>query len=217
MTKKLDDLLLFWAIVIVITISPFVYIYNLLGGFRLAAILIGIPSICFIILIRYKRKRCVSLQDVALKAITTGFTTKESKDINYYLMRTNNGWAQLVRKLQIIKDSIDISLTSKKRNTAESRMELLKKHWSEIKGEYLHLLDDDVKSKICSIVDEATFRYHTVFYINQANGYLDKCATLKTEKSRAKYRELAHDVILEGLGHPESDRDELRGFLATIT
>jgi hypothetical protein len=213
MGRKHSDLSLFWLILFGIVAAPFIFLYNFLGpvGSLLVLLLILVGSIYFVR--RHKIKGELSFQQLLLETITTRSSPDKAKADIFPLMRSHPQKAQLLRNFQIIRDSIDISLSSKKRDIAESRMGSVRKLWLEVEDTYSYLLSEYVEKSASTIVNEALFRYQTVFYVNQAQAFIDKISVLKTDKAKAKYREMALQVIQEGLANPESNKADLEALL----
>lgn len=141
---------------------------------------------------------------------------EEAKNVYSTLIKSDMRKADLIRKLQIIKDSIDISLSSKKRDVAESRNEKMRELSVEIEQNYKSLMDDDVFEEVSAIIKNADNEFHTALYKNIATGQLEKADKLKTEKGKQKYWNLAREVLNEGMKNPNSDKSVLEGFLNKI-
>ena len=90
---------------------------------------IGTGFITFIsvgLLIYYSfRKDKKTFDNLVLYVLHNRLHPDEAKKMNLQLARSNFSRSALIRNLQIIRDSIEIALTSKKRDTAESRMNTL--------------------------------------------------------------------------------------------
>ena len=141
---------------------------------------------------------------------------EEAKNVYSTLIKSDMRKADLIRKLQIIKDSIDISLSSKKRDVAESRYEKMRELSVEIEQNYKSLMDDNVFEEVSAIIKNADNEFHTVLYKNIATGHLEKAEKLKTDKGKQKYWNLARDVLNEGMGSPKSDKSVLADLLNQI-
>ena len=127
------------------------------------------------------------------------------------LMKKDPRKAMRLRVQQVIRESLQIALTSKKRDTADSRMGVAQDRFEELNRSFrvprkeLQLIEQRLQS------DKKEFE--TVKYINQAEGLIERGSKLKTEKSRQKYLDQAKAVIKEGMSNPESDKERLRAFL----
>jgi len=215
MGRKQSDPVLAYVVAGAIIISPFVFLYNLLGTLGLSLLALA-ALICVVYFVkRNNHKENLSFQRLALATISTRMHPDECKSINLRLMRRDHKQAYLIRNLQIIRDSIDIALKSKKRDVAESRIKSVSDLWDEVEKDRI-LLSDEVFEASKVIVKNAITEFGTIFYINLAQGYLEKAAPLKTERGKAKYHMLARDMIFEGLANPASDKETLKNLLAQI-
>lgn len=133
----------------------------------------------------------------------------EARKLNRDADKISFSHSALIRRLQILRDSIEISLTSKKRDTAESRMALVKSSHEEIKRDYSRLVTEETMAKIDNVVSECVQKFNTNFYTNSAQSHMEKAEKLKTEKSKIKYASLAMETILEGLDNPDSEKNIL--------
>ena len=140
----------------------------------------------------------------------------EAKSINHSLMRTDFRKAQLLRSIQILTESIDIALASKKQDIIESRFDTVMKEWNEVQTHYSDLISEENIKTLKEIIASAEKNYHTTKYTNVAKAYLDKADSLKTEKSKQKYRGLAKEILSEGMLNPMSNKPELKELLLRI-
>lgn len=122
----------------------------------------------------------------------------------------------MIRNLQIIRDSIDISLSSKKRDTAESRAELVTERYQNIKREQSSLVSEMVLREIDRVVSHAQKGFHTKLFLNMANGYVEKARNLKTNKSKIKYLGLAEEALEEGISVGSGNIDRLQKALSNV-
>ena len=153
---------------------------------------------------------------LALSTIRQATPLEDARAINARLASEDPEKAALIRALQIIRDSIDIALSSKKRDIAESRMKSLVETWKTAEAECSGVVPQDVVQSIREIVADAQSRFQTSLYANIARGYLDKAKTLKTAKAREGHLSQAREAILEGLGMPDSNKGELRELMLAI-
>ncbi len=159
----------------------------------------------------------VTASELAMLTMQKKISPQESKSLNLRLLRGKNyRIGELNRHLEILRESIDIALMSKKKDIATSRMDTVTETWRLINDKYIELLSDDVKKYIGSVVDSAYKNFQTDMYLNMAQGHIDKAYSLKTEKSRNKYKLLACDVLREGLENPTSDKDKIKAKLFLI-
>jgi len=153
---------------------------------------------------------------LALSTIRQATPVEAARAINARLASEDPPKAELIRDLQIIRDSIDIALASKKRDTAESHMELVVETWKTAEAECSGVVPQDVVQSVREIIADAQRRLQTCLYVNVARGYLDKAKTLKTAKGREGHLSQAREAILEGLGKPDSNKGELRELMLAI-
>ncbi len=208
--------ILILGIVAAVAIFPFIWLYEAVGPIFFTLIIL-----CLIAGYIYLRRillarRYVELQTLALKTIRYPVVPTQAKAINMWLAGKYPGWAPLIRNLQIIRDSLDIALTSKRRDIAESRMELALDRWQESQQEHTGLLAPETAVLIASVIEETRNIYHTTLYLNIAGSHLEKAQNLKTEKGRAKHRDLAKVIIQDGLNDPLSDKAKLTEVLNQV-
>jgi len=140
------------------------------------------------------------------------FNTSQQASAYYAkLMKSNPTKANRLRRQQILRESLKLATTSKKPETAESRMELAQQHFLALKTKFR--IPKDEREGIDKRYHEAVLEYDTVRFLNEAHAYLKKTQKLKTEKSKRKYINLARQTIEKGLGNPNSDKERLRNFL----
>jgi len=162
-----------------------------------------------------KRKR-EEFQGLVLETLRRRMGPEEMRTINQSLTNGDFRKVQLIRHLEIIKESMDISLSSKKRDVAESRYELMCDHFTEVQKSYTDLLDAYTMMLVRDIVSKAGHEFHTALFKNMAQGNIEKAAKLKTTKARQKYWMAAREIIEEGMGNPNSDKGELQSLLSQI-
>lgn len=188
------------------------FIYKAIG---IAGILVmcGIVIAGFILLAYRKVQEQANFDKLALYVLQNRLTPEEAVRINTQLMKKNFARATLIRSLQIIRDSIEIALSSKVRGTAQSRMILLNKHYQEILAKQMHLVSTPILEEIQRTVQQAERDFHTQLYINIANGYIEKVQKLKTEKSKLKNITQAIITLNEGLAAGQGDSHQLKSML----
>ena len=140
----------------------------------------------------------------------------EAQKMNRRLMKENPTKAQLIRNLQILRDSIDIALSTKKSKTATSRMGTARQCHSDIHSEQKNLVSGQLLSEIDSVMNSAETQFHTDYYVNLSQGYLEKAESLKTNKSKRKYLQLAKDTLREGLQDEWSRREEINRAWSSV-
>jgi hypothetical protein len=139
-----------------------------------------------------------------------------ARAINARLAIEDPQQAALIGELQVIRESIDIALSSKKRDIAESRMKLVAERWKTAEPDCSGVVSKDVVQSVSETVADAQRRFQTSLHANVARGYVDKAKALKTAKGREGHLLHAREVILEGLGMPDSNKGELREMLLAI-
>ncbi|MGH8545685.1 MAG: hypothetical protein ACREX3_19095, partial [Gammaproteobacteria bacterium] len=141
----------------------------------------------------------MTFDDLALYVLQNRLSPEESQEIY-----RDVGWGDphrmsLLRNIQILSESVYLATTSKKRDTAESRMALVLERYSEISRNQAHLVAAHVRGAIDQVVGRAQDVFSTQLYVNVAEGYVDKAGKLKTAKGQLKYLDLAAEVIQEGI------------------
>ena len=153
---------------------------------------------------------------LVLSTIRQATPVEAAREINTRLASEDPEKAELIRYLQIIRDSIDIALSSKKRDIAESRMKSVVETWKRVEAECSGVVPQDVVQSVREIVGDAESRFQTSLYANIAQAYLDKAKTVKTAKARQGHFSKAREAILEGLGMPDSNKGELKELMLAI-
>jgi len=182
-------------ILIGIAIYPFVWIHEKIGW-----------SGIVYWNVRTTRKDNEEFNKLVLYVLHNRLHPDEAKKLNYSLAKTNFPRSALIRRLQILRDSIEIALASKKRDTAESRMTEVRSSYEEIRQEHPHLVAPETLAEIDRVVGECEKEFSTVLYANIANAHIEKAEKLKTDKSKAKYAALAMEAIVEGLENPNCEK-----------
>lgn len=213
-SKYIGYLILF---VIFVFIFVFVWLYETLGAFLFWMLVLLIVIGVVYLWISSAKKRHLEFQNLILETIKRRMPVEEARNVYGTLIKSDMRKADLIRKLQIIRDSIEISLSSKKRNVAESRNEKMRELFAEIEQNYKSLMDDDVFKEVSTIIRNANNEFHTALYKNIATGHLEKAEKLKTEKGKQKYWNLAREVLKEGMKNPNSDKRVLKDLINQIT
>ncbi|MBU4185682.1 MAG: hypothetical protein KKI12_08390 [Proteobacteria bacterium] len=197
--KKSEATLIGWLVVIGIIVYPFVWLHEKIGWIGIG--LIGVIVVGFAIFYNISRsqKEQKTFDDLALYVLHNRLHPDEAKKMNLKLARSNFPRSALIRNLQIIRDSIEIALTSKKRDTAESRMNTLLERYEEIRKEQSGLVSAEVYNEIDRVIQETKDEFHTKLFLNLATGHMEKAQKLKTKKSKEKYLDLAIEDLKEGL------------------
>lgn len=197
-------------IVVGVFVYPFVWLYEQIGGIGVgvcAAVLLGAWMWWHIHQSRVDQQ---AFDELALYALNNRMHPDEDKAINQKLQKSHFARAALIRNLQIIRDSIEISLSSKKRDTAESRAQLVVDRYQEIERDQSTLVSEKVMAEIDRIVSRAQQEFQTKLYLNISNGHMEKARSLKTAKSKIKYLSWAAEVLEEGISVGRGDMNVLR-------
>jgi hypothetical protein len=126
------------------------------------------------------------------------------------LMKIDPDKSVRLRSQQIMRESLQIALSSKKPDMAEHHMAAAEKIFGELQTE--HSVPPEEWEPIRERFLKEKNTYHTAKYINQAKGLLEHGGKLKTEKSKQKYKDMASGVIEEGLADSLADKKRLRDF-----
>ncbi len=118
---------------------------------------------------------------------------------------------EVQRALQIFDDSIHIALSSKKRDTAESRMNLAREQYARIK-ELESLIPPEIMAKVEKAYTESEQNFIPSLHINIASGLMEKAEKLKTDKSKVKYGKQALETLDEGIAAVQGDSAKLVDF-----
>lgn len=202
-----------WLLVPAGIIACFIWLREQVGDY---GILLIVVIIVISLSIYSRKKNKESQQDFDRLALSTLHTKRhwtEDKEINKSLSR--HPGAPLIRNLQILRDSIEIALTSKKRDTAEQRMMAVTELFEKISGQ-ASLVSPEVFEEISKTVTKAQYEFHTSFYINIATGHIESAGKVKTAKTKSKHLTSATDVLQEGIKKGFGDQGKLKVLLAGI-
>lgn len=214
--KKSETQVLGPLIVIGIMIYPFVWLHEktgwggiiILGGIVLGGIVYWS--------VRSSRKDEKDFNQLVLYVLHNRMAPDEARKLNNSLSKTNFPRSALIRRLQILRDSIEIALSSKKQDTAESRMAEVNSSYAEIKSEHAALVTPETMAEIERVVFECKRLFSTNLYTNIASAHIEKAEKLKTAKSKVKYAALAMEAIRQGLENPQSEKRSLEKMRAKI-
>lgn len=200
-------------IVIGIVLYPFFWFYQQVGanGFISALVLLICAFIAWKIIKRNRRQK--AFDEVALYVLHNRLAQDEVKSIFMAALRWGEGRQEVIRNLKVLRESVDLSLKSEKRDTAETRMETVEECYEALLNKCPRFVSPAVMQEIAQVVEETRERFKTMLFVNVAHGYIKKAASLKTTKSRLKYLGLAQKVIEEGL---EQDADNTNLHQALI-
>ncbi len=212
--KKAEATLIGWLIVIGVIVYPFVWLYEKIGGLGFSLIVVIVIGLGIFYHIGNRRKEQKTFDDLVLYVLHNRLHPDEAKKMNLKLARSNFPRSALIRNLQIIRDSIEIALASKKRDTAEPRMNTLLERFEEIKKEQAGLVSAEVYNEIERIIEETRKEFQTKLFLNLATGHMEKAESLKTKKSKEKYLNLAIVALKEGLEKGLGQETDLRRVLS---
>ena len=177
---------------------PFIWLYQQIGLGGYAVLIFSISGI-YVTSKQLKKSRANSgFEADALRALLNRLDPDTARAMNQKYQTTSYRHMQLIRRIQILSDSIHLALNSGKRNTAESRMLLAKENYQEAMT-FRDLMSNRLKSEIDQSYRDASMRFPEVMRYNVARSMLDKADTLKTPKAKSRYIQQAISVIEEGL------------------
>jgi len=214
--KKSEAQIWFYIILIVLVALAFSWLHDQIGS--VGIIVLGVLTLTGLIYgsIQSKKRKQQAFDDLALYVLRNRLSPEESKDIYRGINKSNPHKMSLLRNIQILSESTYLATTSKKRKTAESRMELAEVKYSEISRSQIHLVSSSAREKIDRVFSEAQQEYATRLFLNVAEGHIEKSGTLKTAKSQIKYLDLASEVIQEGIDTGDGDMSAFSTALKRI-
>jgi len=203
-------------IVLGIIVYPFIWLHEKIGwiGIGAVAVLIISGGIYWHMLSAKKEKE--EFNELVLYVLHNRIPPNEARKMNIQLAKSNFPRSALIRNLQILRDSIEIALSSKKRDTAISRMATVLERYDEITQEQAALVKPETMHEITKVVKETEKEFYTKLYQNVATAHLEKAEKLKTKKSKFKYLQMAKEALLEGLEDDRSRKDVLEQMLARV-
>ena len=214
--KKSEAQILGAVVLIGIIVYPFVWLHEKVGWGGI--IVLGVIALSGFVFwsIRRSRKDEEEFNKLILYVLHNQMAPNEARKLNNSLAKVNLRRSALIRRLQILRDSIDISLSSKKRETAESRMAEVKSSYEEIRKEYADLMTHETILEIDRVVSDCVKQFNTNLYTNIARAHIEKAEKLKTVKSKKRYAALAMEAIQEGLLNPNSEKQSLERWREKI-
>ena len=174
-------------IVLTIIASPFIWLFEKNGGIGVV-IIVGVAVALYVLSIFSKAKGDQKVFEKLVRHVLhSDISVNEAQNINATLARSDDyRKAQLIRNLQILRDSIDLSLSSKKHDTAISRIDTLKEKFEDISQNQRPIISEDLFKEIETTVSNALGDFNTAFYVNVATGHIEKADSLKTDKPKLK-------------------------------
>ncbi|MDA8254176.1 MAG: hypothetical protein M0Z99_00825 [Betaproteobacteria bacterium] len=140
----------------------------------------------------------------------------EARRLNMRLMRSDSRLAEVVRSVQIMRNSVDIAAKSKKREIVESRLGSVLSLRGDIRRNYQGVCDEETDKVLDWLADDEVRSAWTAYFLNAARQARDKAMTLKTEKSRTKYEEAARSFLDEAMAHPMTKKAQIEALLKNI-
>lgn len=195
---------------------PFIWLYENIGWEGMGFIAISLIVIWVFWAFQSSKKANEEFNKLVIYTLHNRLPPNEARKINAMLLKSNLQQAQLIRNLQIFRDSVEIALSSKKRDTAESRMQLAQEKYSDIKNNQSNLVKSETMSEIISVMNDNEEKFHTNIYNNIALAHLEKADKLKTIKSKNKYLEQAKEILNEGLDNDKSCKNVLNETLSRV-
>ncbi|KAB7702099.1 hypothetical protein GBN33_03090 [Plesiomonas shigelloides] len=207
----------FGALIVIGVIAyPFVWLHEKIGSVGLVIFAVGVFAAIVYSRIRTIKSDQKEFEELVLYTLHNKIPPDQAKAINKKLATENFARSSLIRNLQIIRDSIEISLTSKKRDTAESRAQSVTELHKEIQRKHATLVSEVVLAEIDRVCSEAISEFNTKLFINIANGHIEKANSLKTNKSKIKYLDLAAEILEEGIVSGHGDSIALQRALVSV-
>lgn len=199
-----------------IAIAPIVWLYATLGPWLFwLGILTAIAG--FIVWGNKKAEQdLIEFHELVEATLQGKFDWRAQKSMNRELMRSNTEQAIALRDVQIIADSLQIAMTSPKRETIEHRLGLAKERLNEIASNPRSQFTEATMALVRNAVISHEPLIVTHMYIEPARRFIDKAKTLKTEKARAKNIEQARSILQEGLSDHRAMRVEIEAALASL-
>lgn len=196
--RKVGDKFLGRAIVFLAVIYLFIWLYKQLGGVGCLILILCLFGGWFYISNKKKTKNAESFEADALLALSKRLDPDTARTMiaKYSMLGHRRG--ELLRFIQIFNDSIEISLSSKKIETAESRFSLAKETYQKIKT-YRNIMRPRLISEIDSKFQHLTVNFVATLTLNAAKAHIEKAGSLKTEKSKLKYLQEALNVLEDGI------------------
>ncbi len=124
-------------------------------------------------------------------------------------------FVDVLRRVQIIRDSIELIKNSKNINTINSRYNLILEISQELSSYYPHILPETAQL-INYHVEQSKQIYHTQKYLKPALSYMKRADKLKTLKGKQKNWDKAKQIILEGLNDPLANKADLEKVLKLL-
>ncbi len=212
MKRKNDGLLLFALLILGVIALGF----KRIGLVPIAGLAVAVVGFSLFLRMTKRRKQQEACGQLALFVLRNQLPWQEEKKLCAKLAKKNFQVAALLRNLQILRESIEIALTSKNRETAESRLNVARQAFERVRKEQARLVKPEVFSEILSAITRLEKEFPTKLCLNLAQGHLDRAEKVKTEKSRGKYIKLAREALTEGINSGKCQLPELKAALKKL-
>ena len=206
----------FYLVVIVLAISGFVWLHEQIGTFGIVALVVLLVAGAILKSVQKTKSIQAAYDDLVLYILRNRLSVEESRQVYNSARKLDPSRMSLLRNIQILSESVYLATTSKKRDTAESRMDLALERYAEVSGKQANLVSSHVREQIDAFVRQAQQEFGTQMYLNVVQGHIEKAEKLKTAKSKLKYLGMAAEVIQEGLDEGKGDRDALKSALDSV-
>ncbi|WP_151710080.1 hypothetical protein [Acinetobacter brisouii] len=128
----------------------------------------------------------------------------------------NERHSEIIRALQIIRESIDIVMQSTKEKTIAGRMDVIAQCYETLQVLQYLFSDSRDYDQIHERLAELIQPIHTTVYLNIAQGHINKMESVKTDKTKTKYLGLAVEALELGLNDADSDQKILQDQIAKL-
>lgn len=207
------------VIVLALFLSPLAWIYEHTGGIGLLlALCLGVAAIlAWGGRINQKKaeeeermanERKEQYNKLVLHILHTPIQPQDAQKLYRSMAKASPVLASLLRDVQILRESMQIALASKKMDIAVSRRDLARETHQRIQGEGAALLTDETMEEISQALARFERALVPAYCANVANEFITKAEKLKTLKAKQKYAARAQLVIAKGLPHA-ADTDYL--------
>lgn len=152
-------------------------------------------------------------EELAIYTATSHVVYELSSDYGWNLSLLSFRQQEALRKLQILRQCLDIAAKTKNRDTAESNLYNAHQTYDDFCIDEFRVVGTQLLTRIKQIIDGDLLNVHTQAYVNVANAHLDKAFNAKRDNTKAKYFGLAKEVLETGLSDPFSDKEILKEML----
>jgi len=210
MSRK-NSTALVWLVLFGAIAYPFVWLLQHIGLFGFLGLAALLTSGWFFLARKRGRADRQNFEQLVRYVFDNRLPPDEARQINTRLARAGEK-AQLIRHLQILRDSTDIFSTSLKPDTAESRFELALEKYHAALRILPRFVSTDTITHIEKSFTRSAYEFQTKKFTNPASALIAKSKTLKTTSARTKRLEEARAILLQGLAAQESDKFVIGGM-----